>query len=49
MAVGPVCKMQVNEKQPTATSVYMGMTYYFCAKGCKKAFDSAPEKYVGKA
>lgn len=49
MAVDPVCKMQVDEKKAAATSVYKGTTYYFCAPGCKKAFDSAPEKYVGKA
>jgi Cu+-exporting ATPase len=48
MAVDPVCKMQVNEKKATATSIYKGTTYYFCASGCKKAFDSAPEKYLGK-
>ncbi len=49
MAVDPVCKMQVDEKKAAAASVYKGMTYYFCAPGCKKAFDSAPEKYLGKA
>lgn len=48
MAVDPVCKMQVDEKKATATSVYKGTTYYFCATGCKKAFDSAPEKYLEK-
>jgi len=48
MAIDPVCKMTVNEKNPPATSVYKGVTYYFCAAGCKKAFDKNPEKYLGK-
>jgi Cu+-exporting ATPase len=48
MAVDPVCKMQVDEKKAAATSVYKGTTYYFCAAGCKKAFESAPDKFLGK-
>jgi Cu+-exporting ATPase len=28
------------------TSTYQGKTYYFCATGCKKAFDENPEKYA---
>jgi YHS domain-containing protein len=24
----------------------MGTTYYFCAPGCKVAFDKDPDKYV---
>lgn len=46
MAIDPVCKMEVNEKSAAATSEYKGTTYYFCAPGCKKAFDSDPEKYL---
>jgi Cu+-exporting ATPase len=48
MAIDPVCKMQVDEKKAAATSEYKGKKYYFCAMGCKKAFDQDPEKYVGK-
>jgi len=48
MAVDPVCKMQVDEKKAAATSMYKGTTYYFCAPGCKKVFDAAPEKFLGK-
>jgi len=40
--------MTVNEKEAAATSNYKGKTYYFCAPGCKKAFDAQPEKYVGE-
>ncbi len=48
MAIDPVCKMTVDEKKAPATSEYKGVKYYFCAVGCKKAFDKAPEKYLGK-
>ena len=46
MATDPVCKMEVEESQAAATSEYKGKGYYFCAVGCKKAFDQNPEKYV---
>lgn len=45
-AIDPVCKMTVDEKKTAATSVYKGTTYYFCAVGCKKAFEKDPEKYL---
>jgi len=31
-----------------ATSEYKGRKYYFCAVGCKKAFDQNPEKYLSQ-
>jgi len=46
MAIDPVCKMEVDEKAAAATSEYNGKTYYFCAAGCKRVFDAAPEKYL---
>ena len=46
MAIDPVCKMEVDEKSAPAKSEYQGKTYYFCAVGCKKAFDKEPEKYL---
>ena len=46
MAIDPVCKMEVDEKAAVATSEYNGKTYYFCAAGCKRAFDAVPEKYL---
>ncbi|MFC1901138.1 heavy metal translocating P-type ATPase, partial [Chloroflexota bacterium] len=45
-ATDPVCKMVIEESTAAATSEYKGKTYYFCAMGCKKAFDSDPEKYL---
>jgi YHS domain-containing protein len=38
--------MDVDEKKAAATSDYNSQTIYFCAKGCKVAFDKDPEKYL---
>lgn len=47
MAIDPVCKMTVDEKNPAGgTSEYKGKKYFFCAMGCKKVFDKNPEKYL---
>lgn len=46
MAKDPVCKMEVDEEAVAATSEYKGKAYYFCALGCKKAFDADAEKYL---
>jgi YHS domain-containing protein len=46
MAKDPVCGMDVDEQTAAATAEYQGTTYYFCAPGCKKAFEKEPEKYV---
>jgi Cu+-exporting ATPase len=40
-----VCGMWIDPKEAAATSEYKGKTYYFCARGCKVAFDKDPEKY----
>jgi YHS domain-containing protein len=48
MAKDPVCGMDVDEDKAPAKSEYQGRTYYFCAPGCKAAFERDPEKYVGK-
>lgn len=48
MAIDPVCKMEVEESKAAATSEYEGKKYYFCAVGCKKAFDQNPDKYLGE-
>ncbi|MBI2088911.1 MAG: YHS domain-containing protein [Deltaproteobacteria bacterium] len=50
MAKDPVCGMEVDENKAAAASTYGGKTYFFCAKGCKAAFDKEPDKYLsGKA
>ncbi|MFC2020992.1 YHS domain-containing protein [Chloroflexota bacterium] len=48
MAKDPVCKMDVEESTAVATSEYKGQKYYFCAVGCKRAFDQDPEKYLAQ-
>ncbi len=45
-AIDPVCKMTVDEKKAAANWAYKGVTYYFCAPGCKKAFEKDPEKFL---
>ena len=47
MAIDPVCKMGVDEKTAKIKTEYKGVTYYFCATGCKKAFGEKPEEYLG--
>jgi YHS domain-containing protein len=46
MAKDPVCGMDVDEKTAQHKSEYQGTIYYFCAPGCKRAFDKEPEKYL---
>ena len=48
MAKDPVCGMDVDPKTAAGNSEYNGQTYYFCSPGCKKSFDKAPAKFVGK-
>jgi Cu+-exporting ATPase len=49
MAKDPVCGMEVDPAQAAGTVQYQGQTYYFCAPGCKTAFEKEPEKYLGQA
>jgi len=44
--VDPVCKMKIEDSKAVAASEYKGKKYYFCAAGCKRAFDQDPEKYL---
>jgi Cu+-exporting ATPase len=46
MAIDPVCKMEVAPETAAAKTEYKGETYYFCAPGCKVAFEKDPEKYL---
>ncbi len=46
MTTDPVCGMQVDEKNPGATTTYKGQTYYFCSAGCKADFEKNPEQYA---
>jgi YHS domain-containing protein len=49
MPQDPVCKMTVDESAAAATTEYKGKTFYFCAAGCKEAFEKEPDKYVGES
>jgi YHS domain-containing protein len=40
--------MEVDEETAEWTSTYKGETYYFCAPGCKAAFDRDPEKFLSE-
>ena len=41
-----VCKMMVDPDTAPAQTAYEGKTYYFCAPGCKVAFEKDPDKYL---
>lgn len=45
----PVCGMEIEKDQAAATVEYQGQVYYFCAPGCKKAFEENPEKYIRRS
>jgi YHS domain-containing protein len=46
-AIDPICQMKVDtDNPPGGKSEYQGTTYYFCAPGCKRAFDQDPAKYI---
>jgi YHS domain-containing protein len=40
--------MEVDEASAKFKTDYRGKTYYFCAPGCKKAFEYNPGKYLKK-
>ena len=48
MAIDPVCGMSVPEEKAAAKVQYGGITYYFCAESCRKAFEENPEAYLGE-
>ncbi len=51
MAKDLVCGMDVDEaeaREKGLTTEYQGQTYYFCAPGCKRAFERNPQQYIGQ-
>ena len=46
MARDLVCCMEVDERKAKYKTEYEGKTYFFCAPGCKKAFEANPQKYT---
>ncbi len=46
-AIDPVCDMIVNVETARWTYKHDEATYYFCAPGCRKAFENDPASFVG--
>ena len=46
MAIDPICKMDVDEETAKWTSDHKDKTYYFCAPGCKAAFEENPDFHL---
>lgn len=46
MPKDPVCGMEIAEAEAAGKSEYKGTIYYFCAPGCKRAFDKDPQPYM---
>jgi Cu+-exporting ATPase len=44
----PVCNMTIEDKDAVGTSIYKGITYYFCSQSCKENFDKDPDAFVGE-
>ena len=49
MAVDPVCKMEIDEKDATDSIVHEGKKVYFCSEECKKEFQENPEQFTEQA
>jgi Cu+-exporting ATPase len=47
MAKDPVCGMDVDPHTATLRADHKGITYYFCAPGCRTKFIANPDKYFG--
>ena len=46
IALDPVCGMRVVIKDAQHTTEHEGVTYYFCAKGCKLDFQDDPARIL---
>ena len=47
-ATDPVCGMTVDPTAPRGGShTHAGVTYHFCAEGCRRKFIADPQKYLG--
>jgi Cu+-exporting ATPase len=44
--IDPVCGMEVDIAEPTASISYEGTTYLFCSTHCLEKFRSSPEKFT---
>jgi putative ABC transport system ATP-binding protein len=48
MAIDPVCGMTVERETAEATLDFQGVTYSFCAKGCRDEFLADPARFVAR-
>ena len=46
MVTDPVCKMDVDEKVASHSSVFESERYFFCSEGCQAEFLRHPRDYV---
>ena len=46
IAIDPVCGMEVAVDGAKHTAVHEGLTYYFCASGCRSRFEADPARYL---
>jgi len=46
MAIDPVCGMTVDPVHARGRFDHRGMTYYFCAPGCRERFAADPDKWL---
>jgi len=44
----PVCGMMVSHTTAADEFEYGGRKYYFCARICREAFETEPDKYMPK-
>jgi xanthine dehydrogenase accessory factor len=42
----PVCHMKIDPRAAAASSLFAGVTYYFCNPHCKSSFEKDPRKYL---
>ncbi len=42
-----VCGMEIDPETAAGKSEHQGVSYYFCAEGCKQSFDANPQQYLG--
>ena len=45
-SIDPVCGMNVPPGTTEFVTNYQGHSYYFCAEGCRRAFETNPKKYL---
>lgn len=44
--IDPVCGMEVEPGRTRLVAIYQGHSYWFCAEGCRNAFETNPKKYL---